>query len=98
MSNTPTIPNIPSLLPDQDYNFLRQKGQTYLEQMATAIWTDFNEHDPGITILEALCYAITELGYRTAFPIENLLTRPDGTLLSGQCFYTAKKILTVNPL
>jgi hypothetical protein len=66
--------------------------------MATAIWTDFNEHDPGITILEALCYVITELGYRTAFPIENLLTQADGTMMSGQCFFTAKKILTVNPL
>lgn len=98
MSNRPTIPKTPALLPDQDYASLRQQGQQYLEGMATALWTDFNEHDPGITILEALCYAITELGYRTAFPMADLLTQPDGTMLPGQCFYTPKTILTINPL
>ncbi|WP_201747752.1 hypothetical protein [Dyadobacter flavalbus] len=28
-------------------------------------WTDHNLHDPGITTLEVLCYALTDLGYRT---------------------------------
>ena len=98
MSNTPTIPNKPSLLPDQNYTYLRQQGLSYLQGMATSLWTDFNEHDPGMTILEALCYVITELGYRTSFPFANLLMQPDGTMLPGQCFFTPKKIMTVNPL
>jgi hypothetical protein len=98
MSTTVTIPKTPNLLPDQDYNALRQQGMQYLQGMATALWTDFNEHDPGITMLEALCYAITELGYRTSFPMANLLTQADGTLLPGQCFFTPKEIMTINPL
>ena len=28
-------------------------------------WTDANTHDPGITVLEVLGYALAELGYRT---------------------------------
>ena len=27
-------------------------------------WTDHNTHDPGITVLEALCYVLTDLQYR----------------------------------
>jgi hypothetical protein len=27
-------------------------------------WTDFNTHDPGVTVLEVLAYAITDLQYR----------------------------------
>ncbi|MEB3362503.1 MAG: hypothetical protein VKI42_10320, partial [Synechococcaceae cyanobacterium] len=36
-------------------------------------WSDFNSHDPGITILEQLCFALTELAYRSQWPIEDLL-------------------------
>ena len=58
-----------------DYGFLRQVGIRYLQEMAKAglQWTDFNTHDPGITILEQLCYAITDLGYRIAYELPDLL-------------------------
>ena len=29
-------------------------------------WTDTNAHDPGVTVLEVICYAITDLQYRGA--------------------------------
>jgi hypothetical protein len=93
-----TITKTPVLTSDQDYNFLRQAGLTYIEQLGSALWTDYNEHDPGITILEALCYAITELGYRTDLPMQDLLTEADGTISSAQTLYTAKTILTQSPL
>jgi len=88
----------PVLKPDEDYNYLETAGRQYIEELGSALWTDYNEHDPGITILEALCYAITELGYRTSFPIEDLLANNDGEIPSSQTFYTAKKILTQSPL
>src|SRR3954464_656341 len=56
-----------------DYVSLRQEGIRQLERMAGGQWTDFNAHDPGITILEQLCYVLTDLGYRTAFEIPDLL-------------------------
>ncbi|MBX2826903.1 MAG: hypothetical protein KTR22_01995 [Flavobacteriaceae bacterium] len=86
-----------SLTQSQDYEFLRSEGQQYIESLAHKLWTDYNAHDPGITILEALCYVITELGYRTNFAIEDLLTHPDGTI-QNDAFFTAREILTNAPL
>ncbi len=93
-----TISKNPVLTNDQDYAFLRQAGLDYIEQLGSKLWTDYNEHDPGITILEALCYAITELGYRTDFNMQDLLTDPDGTISAKQTLYTADTILTQSPL
>lgn len=87
------------ILPEsQDYEFLRKEGFRYIENLAHRLWTDYNEHDPGITILEALCFAITELGYRTGFDIKDLMTSPDGTLFKDQTFYSAREIFTCNPV
>lgn len=88
----------PALGFDQDYAFLRQAGLNYIEELGSKLWTDYNEHDPGITILEALCYAITELGYRTDFGMKDLLTESNGKISSSQTLYTAKNILTQSPL
>ncbi|WP_259070965.1 hypothetical protein HDF24_23070 [Mucilaginibacter sp. X4EP1] len=96
--NELTISKNPVLTNDQDYAFLLQAGLSYIEQLGSNIWTDYNEHDPGITILEALCYAITELGYRTDLPMQDLLTEQNGTISSAQTLYTARSILTQSPL
>src|SRR5262245_45009950 len=56
-----------------DYAFLVQEGLRHLERMAGQLWTDLNVHDPGITILEQVCYAITDLGYRIAYDLPDLL-------------------------
>lgn len=57
----------------EDLAFLKKQGIEYIQNLSGDIWTDFNEHDPGITILEYLCYALTELGYKTNFPDEDFL-------------------------
>ena len=62
-----------------DYAALRSEGERLVQLWSSDRWTDFNEHDPGITILEALCFALTELGYRTDVPIEDLIALPPGT-------------------
>jgi len=63
------------LQPSMDWGFLRQEGLNGIQQMneESLQWTDYNISDPGITILESLCYVITDLGYRLNFPIEDLL-------------------------
>ncbi|WPU91358.1 hypothetical protein SNE25_18735 [Mucilaginibacter sabulilitoris] len=98
MDKQKVIEKDPGLIADQDYAFLREAGLGYIEKLSGKIWTDYNEHDPGITILEALCYAITELGYRTGMPMEDLLTGADGKIASSQTLFTAKNILTQSPL
>ena len=81
-----------------DYAWLRQEGIKWIEKLAGSRWTDYNTHDPGITILEALCYAITDLSYRLTFELEDLLAYPAGTSPPAPLFFTAREILTVNPL
>lgn len=69
-------------------------GLNHIQQLSSRIWTDYNVHDPGITTLELLCYALTELGYRASFPIEDLLaSEQDNAAKMQQQFFTARQIL-----
>lgn len=61
-----------------DYASLRQQGLRLLERMTGGHWTDFNTHDPGITLLEQLCYALTDLGYRAKYELPDLLAEGGG--------------------
>ncbi|HKI88203.1 MAG TPA: hypothetical protein VKA38_04190 [Draconibacterium sp.] len=84
---------------DLDYSFLRKKGQEYIEQLSSQIWTDYNEHDPGITILEMLSYAITDLGMRINMPIENILAPENETSQKiEEQFFKASEILPSKPV
>ena len=75
------------------YDFLREEGIKLIQDLSGDVWTDYNVHDPGITILEALCYAITDLGYRLSYPVKDLLARPLGSNEDIRNFYTARQIL-----
>ncbi len=65
-----------------DFDQLRKEGIKHLEQLAGKTWTDYNSHDPGITILEQLCYALLDLNYRTSFPMEDIVGNRDQPLPS----------------
>jgi hypothetical protein len=99
MSNVVNIPKQPQLAAYEDYTELRRLGIEYLQRLGSALWTDYNIHDPGVTLLELLCYAETEIGYKTGFRIQDLLAPYPGLLYNtdSQAFYTARRILTVNP-
>lgn len=97
-----TIPKNPKRKLAEDFYGLRREGVHFIEQMGSQLWTDYNTHDPGITILDALCYALTDLAYRTGWDIEDLLASATPKATSqdpypGQPFFTASEILTVNP-
>ncbi len=77
-----------------DYEVLRRRGIEHIEKTASAIWTDYNIHDPGITSLEILCYAITDLSYRSQFSIPDLMRKEnDNAADIINEFFTAKNIL-----
>lgn len=59
--------------PILDWTALVEEGRATLAAMSDGRWTDFNAHDPGITILELVAYALTDLGYRAAHPIADLM-------------------------
>ncbi len=79
-----------------DYAFLRQAGMRHLERLAGQVWTDFNAHDPGITILEQVCYALTDLGYRINYELPDLLTRAGEPTYDS--LYSPAQILTSQPV
>lgn len=84
---------------DLDFAFLRKAGLEYIEKLAGGLWTDYNSHDPGVTLLEMLCYAITDLGARINSPFENLLAGEniDENPVSRQ-FFTAASIFPSKPV
>ncbi|SEG60923.1 hypothetical protein SAMN05421847_2938 [Halpernia humi] len=77
----------------QDYEFLLKEGMKYVEKLGNKFWTDYNPHDPGISILEVLSYAITELGYRANFDIKDILAVKNGEI-KNNTFFTAANIFT----
>lgn len=93
----PTISKLKPKFPDYlDFQTLRDIGIKHLQTLSGKIWTDYNLHDPGVTILEVLCYAVTDLGYRNNLDIQDLLAldsqQPENN------FFTPDQILTCNPV
>ncbi len=82
--------------PALDYENLRLQGMAWLEKLAGSAWTDFNAHDPGITILEQVCYALTDLSYRINFNMEDLLSQDGADTYDS--LYSAQQILVANPV
>ena len=62
------------------FESLRSEAIKLIQQLSGHVWTDYNLHDPGITVLEQLLYAISDLIYRTEFAIEDYLASEDGSI------------------
>ncbi|CAL1517156.1 hypothetical protein [Chitinophaga sp. MM2321] len=87
----------PPAQPSMDYNLLREAGIAYIQGVSGTVWTDYNVHDPGITMLEMLCYAITDLGARANFDIKDLIAVSNAEL-PVKDFFTAAEVLTNVPV
>lgn len=95
LSISPGTPVIRSM----DFNYLREEGIRRIQELSGKIWTDYNAHDPGVMMLEVLCYALTDLGYRTSFDMKDLLaSNPNDNINDGYQFFTARQILHNNAL
>ena len=81
-----------------DFKTMKDAGLEYIQEHGTSDWTNLNASDPGVTILDQVCYALTELGYCNEFPVKDILTRKDGTLKTKNQFYLPEEILTTSPL
>ncbi len=99
MKQAATISRNPALTAGQDYAKLRQEGLQHIERLSSDLWTDYNAHDPGITLLELLCYAITDVGWRTRYPVRDLLAdRSVTSPPADKQFYTSREILSSAPV
>ncbi|MCI4668285.1 MAG: hypothetical protein MRZ79_09115 [Bacteroidia bacterium] len=85
----------------QDYAWLRERAVEIVQRYSSDHWTDYNEHDPGMTILEALCYLITDIGYRIHHPYIDLIApnEPYQKFYGEEnSFYSPRDILHNAPL
>lgn len=90
---------VDSQLPlELDFKSLKAQGLAYIQKHSSTAWTNLNPSDPGVTILEQLCFAFTELGYCANFPMKDILTRKDGALQVENQFYKPATILTTSPI
>lgn len=81
------------------FEFLRSKGIDSLQLLSGNNWTDYNLHDPGVTILEQLCFALTDLSYRTSFDIKDILADKKGHINQKEnSFINAREVLCTNPV
>ena len=87
-------------LHETSYTALREEGIDLVKRLAGEIWTDFGEHDPGVTILEQLAYALTDLCYRAELPMADLLVDPTTGRIDSQrqAMFGALQIFPCNPL
>jgi uncharacterized protein len=93
-----SIPKKVNTEDDLDFFYLRKKGIEYIELLGNKLWTDYNTHDPGITMLEMLCYAISDLGMRLDLPIENILASEDNNKGIASQFFKASEVLPSSPV
>ncbi len=64
---------------DDLYTELQRKTLNELQRLSGAVWTDYNPSDPGVTIADAVDYALTETDYKLDFALEDYLAKEDGT-------------------
>src|SRR5512137_297475 len=89
-----TIPASKPVEPAFDQRQLYALGLEHARRLSRRVWTDYNVHDPGVTTLELLCYALTDLSYRASFPVADLLATASGNPASMQAqFFSARTIL-----
>src|SRR5436309_16077680 len=99
MTDPITIDPQASLNPGLDFAALKAEGVAIVQRLAGEIWTDYNEHDPGVTTLEQLCYALTGLSYRAEFALPDLLADRQGRIdMRRQALFGPRRILPCNPV
>lgn len=85
--------------PALDFQALRRAGIALAQAASGQLWTDYNLHDPGVTLLEALCYALTEDVYGAQQSVPELLGWPKGQVLPERHgLHRPERILPCRPI
>jgi len=83
---------------ENGFDSLRREGIHLAQQLSGQQWTDYNLHDPGVTILEQLIYAITDLTYRADFDVEDYLVNEAGQIdFKQQALHRPEQIFACRP-
>lgn len=58
---------------DNYYQVLQERTLERLQELSGEVWTDYNIHDPGVTIADNMNYALFELHYKLELPFESFI-------------------------
>ncbi|MNK01838.1 hypothetical protein D3C87_196460 [compost metagenome] len=78
---------------DNFYQELQEKTLERLQELSGDIWTDFNVHDPGVTISDNMNYALFELQYKLELPFRAFVG-PHPEEYAGKGILPAEQILS----
>ncbi len=81
-----------------DYKSLVWEAIHAIEDAGGDKWSNYNDSDPGRTILDILCFALLDLGYKANFPIAHILSDKKGNVRTKNSLYRASEILFTNPI
>lgn len=85
--------------PLSDFDDLRRVGISYAQEASGEIWTDFNIHDPGVTLLEQTCFALSQIAYQVSLPTRDLLTNARGHFCAQDlALFKPRKVLSTDPV
>lgn len=72
--------------PVEDALYVKLQAQTLeeVQRLAGRVWTDYNVHDPGITVGDIANYALAELDYKLGFPLADYCVEKGGPFSPGR--------------
>lgn len=72
--------------PVEDVLYSKLQAQTLeeVQRLAGRVWTDYNVHDPGITVGDIANYALAELDYKLGFSLADYCVEKGGTFTPGR--------------
>lgn len=80
------------------FHSLREEGLRLVQAFSGKVWTDYNIHDPGVTMLEHLCYGLTEVIYRCGFGAEDIFAIDSGFQPEAVGMYRPEAMLPCDPV
>lgn len=84
---------------EDKYTQLQKKALEKIQRLAGNVWTDYNLHDPGVTLLDVLNYGLLETDYRLGFSLADYLVRKDGSFFPpAHALYSPSEVFPVNPV
>lgn len=99
MSSSDVIPRLQTDADGLDFASLRADAIARAQELAGNIWTDYNLHDPGVTILEQLCFGLTELAYQVRVPVADYLANERGLIdFNYYALYKPHDIFPTRPI
>lgn len=98
MSEPLTISKKSELDPAVNFKLLWDETVTYLQQLSGNKWTDYNYHDPGVTIMEYLLYGLTEVGYKAGLDIEQIFAETLEHNPGDHLMFPANNVLPCAPV